>query len=223
MPKRPKPRKVHKARKQSKRRHPTRPRPPRKPARSKTVGKRAAKSRQRWAPRRRIVSTTSTRIRTLSQYFRMRAATRDRYKRVLQVVSDMRAGKSETDALRDAGVSRDIVRQFAASAFRKRRTGRLVIRPHDRLLRVLYVPDETAPDGKREIAIMDSEQATTVSNYWHVVYRYLRTGDGRALAAFRGVTVVTARGERVTLLTDLKVLRRLGNAGTLSFETIYSR
>jgi len=152
----------------------------------------------------------------------MRAATRDRYKRVLQVVSDIRAGKSETDALREAGVSRDVVRQFAAGAFRKR-AGRLVVRPHDHLLRVLYVPDETAPDGKREIAITDSEQATTVSNYWHVVYRYLRTGDGRALAAFRGVTIVTASGQRVTLVTDLKVLRRLGNAGTLSFETIYSR
>lgn len=77
--------------------------------------------------------------------------------------------------------------------------------------------------GLRGISVRDSRQASQIGRYWNAVARYLRTGDTSALRKFRGKHIVDATGARVLLLTDLDELDRLGNAGVLSFETIYTR
>jgi len=79
--------------------------------------------------------------------------------------------------------------------------------------------------GLREVATTDSRQAHVVSEYWIAVHRYLdpKTGDASALQTFKGKRIVDANGKRVSLLTDLAELDRLGNAGVLSFETIYAK
>jgi len=141
---------------------------------------------------------------------------------VLQAIGDLRAGKPETQALADAGVTKKLVQTWGAAAFR-RQSGRLVMRSHDSLLRVLYLPDPTMPDGKREVATTDSRQATLVSEYWHAVRRWVRYGKAEGLLAFEGVLVTTASGKQVPLLTDRSKLRRLALAGVLSFESLYAK
>jgi hypothetical protein len=123
-------------------------------------------------------------------------------------------------ALRDAGLSRDASLRLAGSALRRLPNGRYVARPSDRLLRVLVIPAE---DGLREVAVRGSWAASLVGDYSNAVQRYLSRGDSTALRTFAGTTVVDADGVSVPLLTDLDALTRLGNAGVLSFESIYAR
>jgi hypothetical protein len=147
---------------------------------------------------------------------------RDQWKRVLQVIADQRAGKPARQALRDAHLTGPTVRQWAPSAFRKQRNGRYIVRPHDRLLRPLYLPDAAVPGGMREVTIRDSRQATVVSAYWRGVRRYLRTGESSELLAFQGQSITTGR-RVVPLLTDRAALQKLANAGVFSFETLYAK
>lgn len=77
--------------------------------------------------------------------------------------------------------------------------------------------------GLREIAIRNSRQASQIGRYWNAVHRYLATGDAKALRKFKGIRMTDKNGDQVPLLTDLDDLDRLGNAGVLSFESIYAR
>ena len=85
--------------------------------------------------------------------------------------------------------------------------------------RVFLLP---TPRGLREITVSGSRQATQIGRYWNAVKLYIDVGDASALDEFRDEQITTARGGRVTLLTNLRELDRLGNAGELSFETIYA-
>ena len=79
------------------------------------------------------------------------------------------------------------------------------------------------PDGLQEIALRDSRQASRLAEYWDAVQRYLQRGDDSALRKFRGQHITDAIGGRVTLLTDVAELDIHGNAGNLSFESLYAR
>jgi len=87
-------------------------------------------------------------------------------------------------------------------------------------LRVLAIPTD---EGTREIALRDSRQASILGQYWDAVQRYLQTGDASAIQKFRGKHITAVNRARITLLTDLDQLSRLGNAGVLSFESLYAR
>ena len=49
------------------------------------------------------------------------------------------------------------------------------------------------------------------------------TGDASRLKRFKGKYITDVGGKRFRYLTDLKELDRLGNAGVLSFESLYAR
>lgn len=88
------------------------------------------------------------------------------------------------------------------------------------LLRILLIP---TPNGLEEIAVRDSRQATQLAKYWNAVQRYLQKGDESALRKFTSKRITDAKGRAVPLLTDTHELDRLGNAGILSFESLYAR
>jgi len=206
-------------------------RPPRRtapPKKKRPTPKRATRIRRRGArrnapKRRRPRKRTAREPRTAGAYFRLSAQTRDRWARVFHVLSDLRAGKPRRQAFRDAGLTPQAAHRLAPTAFRKLPNGRIVVRPTDRLLRVLYLPDDTAPGGKREVSTRDSHQAAVISEYWRAVRRFLRTGERTGLVMLRGRSVIASNGKSVPLLTDTSALRRLANAGVLTFESIYSR
>jgi|SRR5579862_9023558 len=87
-------------------------------------------------------------------------------------------------------------------------------------LRLLVIPTK---QGLAEVAISDSAAATRVGQYWNAVRWFLDTGDGSKLRLFRKLQITNADGNRISFLTDLDELERLGAAGVLSFESIYAR
>jgi len=141
-------------------------------------------------------------------------------RRVTEAIRLMRQGVSLTRAARSTHISPSTVRRVAASTLTKGSRGRYEVRPSDRLTRLVHLPTE---DGRAEVSVRGSRQATIVAKYWNAVHKHLATGDSRDLLQFDGVTLTDARGKRVRLLTDRAALDRLGNAGVLSFESIYAR
>lgn len=145
----------------------------------------------------------------------------DRWSRVTHVISKMRAeGVSLRQASREFEIDPRTVVRLGRPALRKRANGQYKAKASDRLLRVLVVPTR---EGLREIAVRDSRQASQVAEYWNAVHRYLETGDDSALRKFRRKRITDAKGVRVPLLTDRDELDRLGNAGELSFESLYAK
>ena len=139
---------------------------------------------------------------------------------VTAAVSQMRdKGASLRRVAQAAGISPAVVRRLAGSALKKLPNGRYVARATDRLLRVLEVP---SPDGRVEVAVRDSKVASEVAAYWNAVHRYLTSGDVTGLEGFQGVIIRGIEFD-VALVTDPETLDRLGRAGDLSFESIYSR
>lgn len=118
------------------------------------------------------------------------------------------------------GISPSTVLRWGKSALRKNKSGRYIARKSDRLLRVLLVP---TTEGPREIALPDSRQATILAEYWDSIQKYLETEDASGLDKFRGQVLTDASGAKISLVTDLNELNRLGSAGVLSFESLYSR
>jgi len=159
--------------------------------------------------------------RTPAQFFVMPERLQDRWIGVTNAISKMRADRvSLTEASREFGLDRREVIRLGGSALRKRANGQYAAKANDGLLRVILVLTE---EGKREIAVRDSRQATLVAEHWNAAHRYLDRGDGSALSRFQGRSVIDAKGKRIPLLTDLDELNRLGNAGVLSFESLYAR
>ncbi len=159
--------------------------------------------------------------RTTDQFFAKSERAQDSWNRVVHVISKMRAdGVSLRHAAREFGVDPRTVTRWGAPALKKRPNGKYAAKASDRLLRVLLVPTH---QGTREIATRDSRQATQLAEYWDAVQKYLQTGDTSALRKFRGKRIKDAGGKPVRLLTRVEELDRLGNAGVLSFESLYAR
>jgi hypothetical protein len=179
------------------------------------------KSRTKKQRHEKFARTKRHAPRTAEEYFAKPERFQDRWNRVAHVVSKMRADDlSLRQASREFGVDPRTVLRLGSSAVRKRPSGRYVARSSDRLLRVLAVPTNT---GTREIALRGSKQASLLGQYWDAVQRYLQTGDESSLQAFSGRHLIDANGTRTELLTDPNELNRLGNAGVLSFESLYAR
>ena len=107
------------------------------------------------------------------------------------------------------------------SAFGKKRNGRYVAKPYDRLLRILVIPSKT---GLQQIAVNDSRQASLVGEFWNSLHRYLGPkADPSGLVKFRRRLIKTAGGKRIRLLTDLNEIRRQASFGNVRFEEFYGR
>jgi len=158
---------------------------------------------------------------TAAEFFARSADFQDQWARITHVISKMRGDRvSLAHAAREFGLDPRTVIRWGSSALNKSPTGRYVATKSDRLLRVLFLPTEY---GTREVATRDSRQASKVAEYWDAVQGYLQRGDKSALRNFRGVRIRAASGESISLLTEPEELDRLGNAGVLSFESLYAR
>jgi hypothetical protein len=181
--------------------------------------KSSRKNRNR-AVRRRIKIRRKTVPTTARQYFSRSTQFQETWDSVGQVISKMRSGRiSLRRASKEIGINPDVVLKFGRSALRKRKNGKYAARKTDHLLRILSV---LTPEGRSEIAVRDSHQASMLGKYWASVQRYLQTGDDSALRKFKGKKITDASGKRHPLITDLSQLDALGSAGVLSFESLYA-
>ena len=159
--------------------------------------------------------------RTAEEFFSKSQKFQDTWNRVSHVISRMRTdGLSLSQAAREYAIDRRTVLTLGGSALRRSASGRYVAKASNQRLRILIVP---TTNGLNEVAVRDSRQASRLAEYWDAVQRYLQKGDDSALSKFRGVQIRTASGESIPLLTDQVELDRLGNAGVLSFESLYAR
>lgn len=159
--------------------------------------------------------------RTSAEFFAMSARAQDRWQRVTQAVSKMRADDTSLkDASRGFRLDPRTVARLAKDALRKNGRRRYEAKPSDSLLRILVI---LRSDGLREIGIRDLREASLIGKYWAAVQKYLETGDASGLQKLRRKTVRDADGKRIQLIKDLAELDRLGSAGVMSFETIYAK
>lgn len=158
--------------------------------------------------------------RSIEDYDAMSKRAQQLWDDIGQITTEMRLGASLNLASRKFSRGPRIVRRLGKSALRKLSNGRWAAKRTDRLLRVLQ---RITPEGKVEVALSDSRQATALGRYWNAVELYRDTGDPSRLKEFEGEYIIDAAGNRLPLLTDLQTLDRLGSAGVLSFETLYGR
>jgi hypothetical protein len=131
----------------------------------------------------------------------------------------MRSQKlSRSRAAKEAGIAPGTLQKIAGKAIAKK-SGRYKVAKSDRLLRVLVLP---TPGGKVEVGVRSARAATMISDYDNAVRRYVYRGDASDIARFKG-RFVTADGQKIEFLTDLRQLDQLARAGALSFESIYAR
>jgi len=113
------------------------------------------------------------------------------------------------------------VKRYVGSALRQEGPGgRYWPTASDRIRRTLHV---LTSKGTQPVTVRSSRQASQVGAYWAAVQKYLETGDASGVRQFESKYITDISGERIPLLTDLQELDRLGNAGNLSFETIYAK
>ncbi len=159
--------------------------------------------------------------RTAAEFLAKSEAFQDKLTRVAHAISKMRAEKvSLAEASREYKLGPQAVLRWGKSGLRKAANGRYLAKPGDRLPRFMVVITQ---DGRQEIAVNDSRQASLIAKHWNAVDRHLSRGDSSQLRKFRGKSITDATGKKRMLLADIAELDRLGNAGVLSFESIYAR
>ena len=157
---------------------------------------------------------------TARQYFSRSRKFQETWDSVAHVISKMRTERvSLQKASKEFGIDPRVVLKLGHSAVRKQRNGKYIARKTDRLLRILSV---LTREGRREIAVRNSRQASQLGRYWAAVQRYLQTGDDSALREFQNKKITDASRQRHPLVTNLDQLNTLGSAGVLSFESLYA-
>jgi hypothetical protein len=144
----------------------------------------------------------------------------ERYERSLQVVGRMRHGTSFSRAAKELGLAPDTVLRYAGTALERDHRGRWHAKPTDHLARRMRWLDAR---GLTTVEPANSREASKLADYWNAVHHYITTGDDRPLRRFRRMRLRTRQKASLPFLTDLDQLDRLGDAGQLSFESIYER
>ncbi len=151
----------------------------------------------------------------------MSEAQQDRQNNVLHAINFVRTkDASVAQAAREYNLDARTIIRLGGSALRKLPNGRYAAKAWDRLLRVITV---NTPDGLQEIATRDSREASIAGMHSAAVQRYLQTGDDSGLRKLPRHYITDANGNRVKLLTNRKEIDRRGNAGVLSYQSMYAR
>jgi hypothetical protein len=110
------------------------------------------------------------------------------------------------------------VMRYADRALKQRsKGGPHRVRQYDRLARRMAF---LSPSGEETVVtVRDSRTATKIGQHMNAVQQFLN-GDESALAPFRGKSF-RAGGVKHKFLTDVAILRRLGEADVLAIEGVY--
>jgi hypothetical protein len=139
--------------------------------------------------------------------------------RALEALSRVRAGESIATAAREAETTIGTVKRYAGSALRKGKGGRVVARRSDQLPAVMEV---ITTAGFKQMLVVGSRSRSLVGSHTAAVRRFLGNGNIDELRPFVGKTV-NVEGAEIPLVTDPRVLTRLGREGRLSIESLYAK
>jgi len=128
----------------------------------------------------------------------------------------MRQGVSRQKAAARAKTTVRTIQKYSRPAIR-RREGLYEALPADQMPRLMPV---LTGQGVTVVEVRGSRLAARLSQYWHAVDHYLRTGDRRLLRGFEGKHF-RASSHLFAFLTDPELLVRLGEVGEVRFEDLY--
>jgi hypothetical protein len=131
--------------------------------------------------------------------------------RAMHVLARMRrTGATLTAASREEHIDPRTVRKYLGSEIRRK--GRPT--KYDRRLRSMLLPTAL---GNTPVMVRGSRQATLLGRYMSAVGQYLRTGETKGLAKFKGKSIAGH-----PLITDQQTLTSLAEAGTVQLDSIYA-
>jgi hypothetical protein len=126
----------------------------------------------------------------------------------LNVLTDMRNGKSLTSASKEFGLDKEIVKQHIKSAIIKKRE-RWVAKKIDRIERCLVINEK----GKsRGIIVTNSKDASLIGEYHNAVKKFLETGDKSLLKKFKRRIIKDSKGKKHKLETNPDKLYEISEA-----------
>jgi hypothetical protein len=128
----------------------------------------------------------------------------------------MKAGVSQREAAKQAGVSPERLRRFQKLNTASRKEGRRWIILDTRPVSVVM-----ATRGKMRDVTVPHDAASDISRHWIAINLFLETNDPSHLAAFVGKGLRDASGAFHPFETRPNVLRKLDSVGELSFVDIY--
>jgi hypothetical protein len=128
----------------------------------------------------------------------------------------MKAGVSQKEAARQAGVSAETLRRFQKANTTSQRKGRSW---HISDLRP--VPVRMATRGKMRTVTVPHDTASDISRHWTAINHFLDTNNPTHLAAFVGKGLRGSNGVFHPFETRPNVLWKLDSAGELNFVDIY--
>jgi len=140
------------------------------------------------------------------------------YRTSLEVLRQMRHGKSLYQASRAHHIAPDTVRRYVGTALTRQPDGRYRAKASDRLYRPMWLLTE---QGKVAVDVANSREASKLADYMSAVNVYLRTGNTRPLRHFERLRLRLRDKSVRRFVTDPEVLDRLALAGELSFEDLY--
>lgn len=135
--------------------------------------------------------------------------------RALSALSQMRHGRSLSQAARLEHTTVRTVRTQLGKQLRRERSGRYKATTGDTLRRELTI---FGPDGYVPVVVRSSRQAELASRHLIAILQFLRTGDRKFLQPFSGEQV-----GGVELLTDPDRIREVAEAGALKLDSLYQR
>lgn len=146
----------------------------------------------------------------------------DAYSKTREVLRRMRTDRSLSvrKAAAELKIDPRKVIRIGSSGMRRRKNGRYVARPDDKLLRTVVI--ETR-EGRRDITVRGFKKASLAGEHANALRIRAFTGEATAIQEFHGKHIIDANGNKVEFLTDLSQVDQLADAGLLSFETLYSR
>src|SRR5216684_6462581 len=129
-------------------------------------------------------------------------------------ISRMRHDRlSLAQAAREEGTTPATVRKYLPAALRQSKTGQWVATKSDRYVRPLSLP---GPHGPVTARARGSEEARFASAYLSSLTRWARNEKARELAPFQGKRI-----GGFELITDVRILRALRDAGLLQLDSLY--
>jgi hypothetical protein len=146
-------------------------------------------------------------------------AKEDAYYRVLDALALARRDKlSATKAARSSGTTLKTMRKYAPAVLEER-SGRVYVKPSDRLPRRIRM---LTPKGEVAVRTTSSRTATLIADYNNALRDYVLTRDTSELRRFEGKSVRSG-GEEFVFATDPRTLGRYIRAGAVHFVDIYVR
>ena len=131
---------------------------------------------------------------------------------------DMMDGVTQKAAAKRHGISRDRLRRYLKEQTRATYLGGDKWKIREK--RPIYI--RSIEDGRLVNLYVDRRGRTVISAHWSRVGAFVNKPTPENLAAVQGQTVRDTRGKLHRLEDRPNVLRRLANAGELSFLTIYA-